>query len=395
MLTPITVIVVLWKFIFEKDKRIWRPVVVILALVIASLTIDAIAYSSPEWKSFSKYNVARSKLFDFYGYPSYESAKEVCDKHGLTEADYMLMMSTMGLCDKVDADVIDDIAKIAENNYKEMVREYPELVWENVLKEIRFEYARVKQNSIGRLFVGLSIILMAVSVVNSIFAKTFTKLFSLFPWLLLLGYTAVFAVYFIFKGRYLERISLPLYLSVMVVTLGLLLEQINAFATLTSKKAIPFLTGAVVGVGVIALSLYGLNELIFKMSTNTEFRNGVIEQSTTVENYCRENPSGVYYISNDVACYRGDRLIKHAIETAPNSITLCYWTLGSPLFEVRKANNELSELSADLLKKENTYFIATTSTDNSWMDYLSPDSIDIVDEFDDGVHFFNVYSLRK
>lgn len=395
MMLPVTAVVVLWKLIFEKDKRIYRPVVIIGALVFASLIADAIAYSSPEWKNFSKYNVARSEIVDYGGIPPYETVKDIVDKYDVSEDEYIAFSNGMGLCEKIGFEAMVEIAEIGKNLKNETYRTSPEAWKNNLIYSIRLEYVRVKNNAVGRLMIVLSVLLVAVSLGNCILKKSPQELFCLLPWVLTFGYTAVFAVYFIYKGRYPEKISLPLYNSVTVVVLGLLIGQMKKFYELSKKKAWPIVAGVFATAFVLMASGFGIRETAENIKSTSTFRIDCINKTSYVELYCNDNPSSVYYIDNGISNYKNDYLFKHAFETAPNSITLGYWTLCSPLFDVRKAQNGLTYLADDLLIKENAYFIADKSTEVSWLHSLNPDTVEIVDEFDDGVHFINVYSLRK
>ncbi len=65
-----------------RDLLIWG--IISLALIASSLLVDKLAYRSELWSYYSDFNEARTELFD-YGFPDFESNKEVYQKLNIDE----------------------------------------------------------------------------------------------------------------------------------------------------------------------------------------------------------------------------------------------------------------------------------------------------------------------
>ena len=87
---------------------------IVTALVIG-FVIHQVAFSRPEWKKYNDFFEARTQLYDYQYIPEYDENKEFYDGLGLDKSEYMLLENyNFGLDDKIDTDVLNEVARYAK-----------------------------------------------------------------------------------------------------------------------------------------------------------------------------------------------------------------------------------------------------------------------------------------
>ncbi|MDE7479460.1 MAG: hypothetical protein K2M91_16245, partial [Lachnospiraceae bacterium] len=78
-------------FTVDNFRKYVTLFVVALLCITAAYSLDMVAYRGNEWSSFRNFFDARTKLYDFYGLPSYEEHKEFYESIGLSRESYTLL----------------------------------------------------------------------------------------------------------------------------------------------------------------------------------------------------------------------------------------------------------------------------------------------------------------
>lgn len=73
-----------------------------------------LAYSSPEWRTFTEFFDNRTELYDFQAPPSYEAHKEFYDSIGLSESEKVLLDNyNFGMDEEIDEKLVGEVAAYA------------------------------------------------------------------------------------------------------------------------------------------------------------------------------------------------------------------------------------------------------------------------------------------
>ena len=192
----------------DKGKRILITAAILCVLWGISEAGNAYGYGKTEWKTFNRYNRARTTLVDYTGVPAYEEVKEILEKYEVTQTTYEAMsVLTTG---DIPVECMEEVAAYAkENAPRKNLLELPGDL-------IRFAL----QNGDWGVARSLTVI-MGVTMLWILYTKK-KQLFV--AWLgIMASHVAVFG-YLIYRGRMPYRVTFPLQAgeALMLMTLMIL-----------------------------------------------------------------------------------------------------------------------------------------------------------------------------
>lgn len=331
MLLPVILVILAWKYFFEHEKNVIRYSLILCIIAVLSFAINFFAYSSPEWKAYKEYNQARTEVFDYYGFPAYEEIKEMLASEGVSESDYELVGRGIGYMDDADGKKLKSIAKAAKDLHDR--NQNLSDVKINLLYNLKLQYVSLKKNYLGRGILILGLLLCILTMLNCFSKKSAHSLLNLIPVAGICGYSLIFMVYFLYKGRFPERISLPLFSMVFWVLFAFLLIAISE-----ANSKVNVAANAVVFLAFGLLGAIQFPKERAAIAENIEFWDSWISVVSETENYCNNNPGELFVIDPSIANYKCDYMIHNTYSSAKNALQLGYWTVGSPMYEKRKAN---------------------------------------------------------
>lgn len=205
---------------------------IIIAGMVISYGIHYYAYSSDEWKEFTRLFNARTEVYDFTGIPNYDEHISFYDSKFVTKEDYDRMVDyNYVLSDRVNANLLEDIADYASENSINK-RSLPYAIFENIksMASWRTPLGKIELTDFTGAFSedGLRIhipfntiiiILYALLVICAIFTKHIRFAYSL-PICVLMRFISW--GYIVYRGRVNTRIAHPLYMIEMLILVGML-----------------------------------------------------------------------------------------------------------------------------------------------------------------------------
>lgn len=342
MLIPFAMVIVLWRIVVSKSKQAIFPLGIIGIVAVLSLEIDALGYSSTEWRTFKQYNEYRTQIADYYGFPQYGEISDGLSEAGISENKYNLLMNNLGW--NGDLEEVKSIATFAQNLHDE--NENISDVKANLIYNIKLQYVAYKRSILGTISIVLGTLIILLATYRVIAFKDWTKLYELLPIIILGLYVVVFMTYFVYKGRFPERISLPLFSAYLLTLFGYFAVMTEDTFSMGAREKHTNIVLSLATLLLIAGEVFGLVKYlpqnITAISDNKLFWDGWISRSTQIEEYAKNNPNTVYYIDGSVGNYKCDYMVNNSVKTAENTMNLGFWTLGSPLMEQRKENLVIS-----------------------------------------------------
>ena len=319
-----------------------------IVLVAASFGVEAIAYSSPEWKAFKAYNEARTEVYDYNKLPSFYDNTVFYTDLGISEADYILLREyDTELVKNVGTKEFIALADKADELKKELEQYYsvPRKVIRDTASAIFAKNATL---------VGLAVTIVFFSVFFFMMYKD-----EKFAGLIICGtllYEICFTGYFMYLERLPERVTHGFYLMELSLILSIFLMVIvkDRYKTIApSWQAMV----SVFLVAVIFLSgYYGIRNIMVEDAELSEKANEWLE----VNAYCKSNPDNVYVINTQSYAAMPALMFNEKATEAFNLIKPGNWTLESPIEKKHEQRLISRSVKEALLKDDNVFFVAKT-----------------------------------
>ena len=367
------------KWSAEKDifaKETWKKYLGLIGMIVAgmvvSIIIDAAAYSSQDWKTFRDFFDARTKVYDFTWYPSYEEAEDFYRDLGVTPAKQELIDNyNFGLDDSIDAELLWSIAHYAEATG---VKESFASQLKNAISDYKWRTFHEVDLPYNFLVIAAYGMVLALAVVfrdkSVIWKLPLLVVFRTIPWM-----------YVIWADRVPARISHPLYIIEFVILCAWMFSyvrfkksdvdgKIGISEEAENKKVkespmVCFTTAAVL-LGVYAV--IHLPTAWQNVSAEMQRRDSVNAVMVKLDAYAKQNPENYYYMDVYSSVSFSEKMFKDVDNSQKNYDILGGWASGSPLQKQTTVNYHEDRLSrAELLLQDHFYFVCEEETDTDFL----------------------------
>ena len=354
---PLLALITIVKIIkIRKDKKAIKNKLLFGAIfsivVLGSFVTDKVAYSDSEWKDFLVYNEARTDLYDFYGVPSFEYYHDTYEELGLDYGDWIVLQNyNTKLASDLSSDSIVILAELSEQRLTESFR-YTNKLHRMIYIVVNHMYTNPVQ-PIGLLLT----VLYVLALINCYKKDKKIPFLSICAMLL---FEAAVAGYFVWHGRFLERISYGFYLMQVTYLLGVLLYDIKEVKVVTKKNI--FWCVACAALILLLCGTMGLQRVRTTLDTQA-----YIEQNCSswevLNQYFREHNEVGYCLDTTSVAYFTERMFCDEVIEADNVIRLGTWILYSPL---EKEHVQIEDaLSA--LESGKYYYVQDTGKGQDWI----------------------------
>lgn len=359
-----------------KSKTIFIFALCMLCAIAASFIIEKAAYSSENWKDFKKYNDARTKISDYYGWPAYDEIKEILDSYEISEDEYTsFSRGNINFSSKFSTEAVCRIADYAEETRKTVLN--PVSI-KAIVKQMFIEwYFSIKQ------FAGIVIIIFCVT--NIIFAIR-RKKYGYCP-ITILGvmYESLFICYFVYRGRYPEKVAHVLNITQLIFQMTLLMQIAAAKGKVQSEKekneahpAKRYIVSAFAVCAIAVLSGIFTAKEIKDAREYTVYWSDYLEEDNILTDFCRENSGNIYIVSTSVGSFLCDYMLDDSNIYARNAVYLGFWTADSPLLDKKLGESSITDISKALTEGENVYYIQREEEDTDYLtDYYASQGIKV------------------
>ena len=322
----------------------WRAKITVGLLLLVGLvaitTVEKTAYSSEQWKSYQKYNVVRSSVYDYYGVPKYEDNKEFYTTIGMEEWDVKNL-------DEYNLYMIDGIA----DEKMQKVSEYNE----NLQDEIPFS-VHIKESVlllIEGYFLNRSILvnMLAKMVILANLWFEFKKNRRKTGWLnlLFLAVEAALVVYLALDGRILTRVMTALFLIEFFSALSIWCREhqeimVEVLRTKISKFVLA---------GMLALSAF----MMFDVYENQKVQYEDNLEWEALQSFYQKNSDNVYFTNTYYIWQYTDNFNILEKNNLKNYSKLGEWSTYSPVEDAELERYGIEDVASALVDKDNVYLI--------------------------------------
>lgn len=328
----------------------WGKYVSILGgSLLCCMLINQCFYCSAEWKNYKDYNESRTLLYDYTNFLSTDTYADTYSSYGMSREEYLILYSYNTMLDeRIDAEKMQEVAQkvsagmLQENTVSARLKD---TVWKYYL-QIRYNDAPY-----NLLWGGLYFLLFICFLISK-------------KWLLLLiwgilgiGRSSIW-MYFIWQGRFPERVSISLYILELLLLTGMGLWYIKDWG-LSHRGMKVAVVSCCVGLG--CLCLYQWQITVPKL----EERAAVQSEWTVLKWYCDDEPEHLYLMDVFSSVKYSDM---QYTKDVGNLKLLGGWMSASPLVEECFAQLGFADGAEALFYGKEVSLIATKETDVSWLE---------------------------
>lgn len=351
----------------------------IVAITAISFAINLAAYSSEEWRSFSKFNEARTEVYDYLGLPDYSSNVDLYENVGISSDDFLALK-------QYDIDLIGnmntDLFTALSNRQKELLLSWQQ--YYSVPRKIILDTVSFMLNTDSALYIWAFNILFFIT-----FAYLCLNKKTLYSFICAGIYLYVwsFSALMLYKGRYPERISFPLMFSAIILFMGLFVISHNS-ETHTLFSAFP----------AIIISLFMLAIIsIYQLKDISSGQASMAEQSLAreeINNYLLSHSEKKYLLDTGIFAATSEKMFGTASLNVQNTYLLGTWVLGSPV----NTERQLYVFNDDNIpfSDPNIRFAISSDLNTDWFSpVIGAKSISLEDSFlISSGKTYNVYSIN-
>ncbi|MBE5879924.1 MAG: hypothetical protein E7288_08130 [Lachnospiraceae bacterium] len=367
---PIGAIILVLEFIRDAKQLKTRAVLagkivfiaVFAVLTIASYGVELKAYDTPEWQEFLAYNEARTDIYDYYGIPRYTQYSTVYEELGLSYADYLAIdLYNSEVVEGLLTPQLQKLADTAKHAWKAGygIKSVIRIMVEASVREIL-------HNPVQPMGLFITILYLAACI-NTV--KNNKKIdFTLILCLLLFQFLIV--GYFVWRGRFPERVSYGFYLMNASFLAGMLFAgnreaeegtEAGVETTLTKFWWIVLISVAIIFVA--GMGLYKFREM--KEANKTFAINSA--DWIAINEYFDEHSDKKFCIDTYSFVFSAEGMFKVQTENG-NILRLGTWVQGSPL---QKKHYQMNGINVSYVFADDTqdfYFVQMKEYSTEWLE---------------------------
>ncbi|MCQ2519340.1 MAG: hypothetical protein MJ107_02290 [Lachnospiraceae bacterium] len=343
----------------ERHDRLHRTLpfaAVLVGLIAASFISEAIAYSSPEWRSFKAYNKARTDVYDYDNLPDFYENTDFYSVIGLGEKEYTVLREyDIALVDNVGTKEFNSMAEKAKGLKKQWASYYS--VPRKVINETVAAVNGINATVLGLLVTLLSFAIMLVfAIKDELFGGILVVCCYLYKWL--------FIGYFTYVSRMPERIVHGFLFMELCFLISMLISMLDFEGAKKSFSLAWQIIAAALMLGLLLTQgLYSFRTLMDESSIKTEAAIAWDE----INAYFKSAPDNVYIINTAIGAASPAKMFsKHSTE-AFNAIKPGNWTLSSPLESMHEARIIEGTAYEAFLTSENVYYVLDENKGPEWL----------------------------
>ena len=366
MLLPFLGMTFLAKVVFLKGEaaagKKFRNTVFLGVLFVALLgglhLMSRLAYSDAEWQEFRAYTDASEILFDYDGFPDYDSHEELYREVGITRSSYEAITRHYNIL--LDPAIgRESMEKLAQTAEAERLASMPP-VGEKLAEVAKIIFRRNFLDYVDRplnvlvYLLYLFVFLLAVLKrrLRALWKLSFIVIARMFDW-----------VYLIWFGRYPFRVTQIIYVAELVLLIALILKE-ELWKVDNGKEKSGSLWKKFPAHPVFLLLLTGIVFVSFrfgfpKMKAYQREIQGLRTMSVCfpeLEGYLEEHPENFYYFDMSHLYYMEDTLpFKPA--AFENYVYMGSWMPGSPWYNHKIRNAGIVDIADALITMPNVYLI--------------------------------------
>ncbi|MCR4647761.1 MAG: hypothetical protein K5776_01635, partial [Lachnospiraceae bacterium] len=349
----------------ERIKRLFVSGGLFAAVLVFCVGINRLAYSSEDWKEFKRYTDASEGLFDYEGFPDYDTHKEIYDSMGITKSSYDAINRHYNILmdPEVNGDNFTRLAEISRNERLENEPSAPVRLL-GVLKTIfRYNILEYQDRPINILVFLLYFFVVVMSFVSKKYKAfrdvSFVIVARMFDW-----------IYLVWNGRFPFRVTQIIYIAEFVLLLAVIIKY--ALWEFENKKKKENQFNPAFAVLIIAILAATIRFGFPVMKTNYESIKAFRTMSvcfSELEDYLYAHKDNFYYFDMSHLYYMEDTLAFEKSEYE-NYVYMGSWMPNSPWYNNKLKSAGITDGVAEGLIENDNVFIIYQQVDFDSRDFL-------------------------
>lgn len=360
----------------QHAKKYLSVIGMILAGLLLSQGVHMLAYSSPEWKSFTELFNNRTELYDFQVIPPYEGNEAFYESVGLTESEKILFDNyNFGIDEEIDHELMGQVAEYAGRLRKENTPVMQNLKEKTGAYLYRFLGGKTKSGSDypWNYLVILGYVLAFLTGIplrnqteqqKGLWQQRMKNAASIL-WKLgfLFAVRTVLWMYILWGERSPSRITDSLYLMEFLILSAMILVHLGEIRSERSRLWLEAATGGL----CILLAVMVLPAKGSAVMVQQAVREEINAPYGELYAYFKEHPDQFYFMDVYSSVAYSEKMFKNVDNTLANYDILGGWACKSPLQGKKLAAFGITDIEHALREEEHIYFVKNTAEDMQWL----------------------------
>ena len=319
----------------------------LLAILLAAILIENVAYARTDWKEFRQYNTYREQVVDYGGYPDYETYQEVYDELGINYESYVAASSRYQI-------LLDEHINVTFMKRMEALSPHSDFDLMGMINAFIEKHIFSYQDRPLNL------------IVYATYFFAFVWILASRKWKDLLDLGAIFAgrmviwIYLLYIGRCPARVTQGIYIAELFLLFALLYAKtklhsvcnilfISCLLGITIKWGIPHITDHF---------HYIRSQLSFSVAYEE------------IRTYFDENNESLYLLDTNSFSYFNESIWAPTPASTSNFVLMGSWTANSPWTDQILNQYGFTSYEEAALTSDHVYFVFMDSPGTSY-DYLT------------------------
>lgn len=308
-------IVIIQKNVTVKNKILetLKVLGLLLAIFVISILGNTIAYHGDAWKTYEKYNDARTTLFDYSLFPPYEEVAHILEKYDVTEIDYNAYAKYTILDYKLSLDCINELAEYMKSNEQPVT-----------LSDISEAY---KIKTIWDPYWKVNFLVLAAWFCSVFFLLISKNFRGLIPLIFLMPVRTVIWVYLILAGRFPYRVSMPLFACELVLLVTIV---VYFYYTQSTSARLQNISLIIIGLILGTMGLWSFKLQYSDLKQSNDAHKLYMQSFKEIMAYCNNRPDNVYILDTLSFSNYNAEALDGSIYGKRNCVMSSTWFSNSP-----------------------------------------------------------------
>lgn len=357
-------------------KKYFSVIGMILVGLLLSQGVHMLAYSSPEWKSFTELFNNRTELYDFQVIPPYEGNEAFYESVGLAESEKILFDNyNFGIDEEIDHELMGQVAEYAGKLRKENTPVMQNLKEKAGAYLYRFLGGKTKSGSdypwnylvilgyVLAFLTGIPLRNQAEQQKGPWQQRMKNAASILWKLAFLFAVRTVLWMYILWGERSPSRITDSLYLMEFLILSAMILVHLGEIHSERNRRWLEAVTGGL----CILLAVMVLPAKGSAVMDQQAVREEVNAPYGELYAYFKEHPDQFYFMDVYSSVAYSEKMFKNVDNTLANYDILGGWACKSPLQEKKLAAFGITDIEQALREEEHIYFVKNTAEDMQWL----------------------------
>lgn len=336
---------------------------IMLCACLFNYVANTIAYSSDEWETYERYNVARTDMVDYYSFPDYEENKDVYDSLGITESSYRALDENYNLIldININADSFEALNEISKQdvvNKKEKPLDKAKTVVTNIISRNLFEYTDRPINIlVFFLYFSVVTLIIITKKWQAIFDFIALAIARMFDWIYLVSY-----------GRYPFRVTQIIYIAELLSLIAIIIRHClwKKKENADRKKESAFkIYSCALAVLALIISVRFALPVAADVGKTVKAFDGLSVSFVELEQYLEKHQDNFYFFDMSNLHYR-ERALSFKPAEYENYVYMGSWLANIPLYNEKLKKHGITDPAKALAERDDLFIIYQEYDGGSW-----------------------------